>query len=145
MYKEINIEKIKTLEKDILDCIMELKNIISTGEENFLKDKNIIYSLRYLLIEIVESMASICNHIITRIKGEIPEGYPDCFEKMAKNRIINEKLAANLKKIAKLRNILIHKYWQIDDSKLFNSVKENIDDFEEFLKQVNNFLKLDEI
>lgn len=51
MYKEINIEKIKTLEKDLLDTISELKSVTAIEEEIFVERKKDIFSLRYLLIE----------------------------------------------------------------------------------------------
>ena len=141
MHKEINIEKIKTLEKDLLDTISEIKSLISLEEEAFLKDRKNIYTLRYLLIEAVEAMANICNHILTRLKGQVPKGYPDCFEKLSDAGIITKELGNKLRKVASLRNIIIHKYWEIDDRKVFNSAKVNINDFEEFLKQINEILE----
>jgi uncharacterized protein YutE (UPF0331/DUF86 family) len=140
MYKAINIEKIKTLEKDLLDTVSELKSITAIEEEVFIQQKKDIFSLRYLLIEAVETMANICNHILTRITGQVPKGYPDCFEKLSDAGIITNESALKLKKIAGLRNIIIHKYWQIDDRKVFKSTKENIGDFEEFLRQINDFI-----
>jgi len=140
MYKEINIEKIKTLEKDLLDTISELKSVTAIEEEIFVERKKDIFSLRYLLIEAVEAMANICNHILTRVTGQVPKGYPDCFEKLADAGAITYQSAVKLKKIAGLRNIIIHKYWRIDDHKVFKSTKENIGDFEEFLRQINAFL-----
>lgn len=142
MYKEINIEKIKTLEKDLLDTIWEIKSIIAMEEEIFLKDKKNIYALRYLLTEAVETMANICNHILTRVRGMVPRGYPDCFEKLADAGIITQELGNRIKKLASLRNIIIHKYWAIDDGKVLRSVRENIGDFEEFLRQINETLKI---
>lgn len=141
MHREINIEKLKTLEKELLDNILEIKSIIDVEEQVFLGDKKSIYSLRYLLIQAVETTASICNHILTRVKGMVPRGYPDCFEKLADAGIIPQELGNKLKKLASLRNIIIHKYWVIDDRKIFMSVKENLGDFEEFLKQINEILK----
>lgn len=119
MYKEINIEKIKTLEKDLIDTIIEIKSMLEVKEEIFLKDKKSVFALRYLLIEAIEAMASIGNHILTRIKGMVPRGYPDCFEKLAEGELISHELGNKLKKLASLRNIIIHKYWAIDDSKVF--------------------------
>jgi uncharacterized protein YutE (UPF0331/DUF86 family) len=141
MYKEINTEKIKTLGKDLLDTVSEIKSITSIKEEVFVKERKNIFSLRYLLIEAVEAMANICNHILTRVTGQIPKGYPDCFEKLSEAKIITKKLGRNLKKLASLRNILIHKYWDIDDRKVFKSAKENIGDFEEFLRQIYKFIE----
>ncbi len=141
MYREINIEKLKTLEKDLLNTVSEIKSITALEEEVFLKGQRDVYSLRYLLIEAVESMANICNHILARIAGQLPKGYPDCFEKLSDARIITRELGEKLKKLASLRNIIIHKYWDIDDRKVFKSAKENIGDFEEFLRQINEFIK----
>jgi uncharacterized protein YutE (UPF0331/DUF86 family) len=141
MYREINIEKIKTLEKDILNSVSEIRSLIAKEEEIFIKERRDIYSLRYLLIEAVEAIANICNHILARMTGQVPKGYPDCFEKLSEAKIITGELGEKLSKAASLRNIIIHKYWEIDDRKVFKSARENIGDFEEFLRQINEFIK----
>jgi hypothetical protein len=63
MHKEINIEKIKTLEKDLLDTVSEINSIISM--ERFYKRTNIYLFLRCLILE--ATAYKICNHILTRI------------------------------------------------------------------------------
>jgi len=141
MYREINIEKIKTLEKDLLNTVSEIKSIIIMNEEVFVKEPKEIYALRYLLIEAVEAMANICNHILTRVTSQVPKGYPDCFEKLSEARIITKELGEKLRKLASLRNILIHKYWEIDDQKIFRSAKGNIEDFEQYLREINQFIR----
>jgi uncharacterized protein YutE (UPF0331/DUF86 family) len=141
MYREINIEKIKTLEKNILNSVSEIRSLIAKEEEIFIKERRDVYSLRYLLIEAVEAMANICNHILARMTGQVPKGYPDCFEKLSEAKIITSELGEKLRKAASLRNIIIHKYWEIDDRKVFKSARENIGDFEEFLRQINGFIK----
>jgi len=141
MYEKINLEKIKTIEKDLMDTVADIRGIIASGENIFLKDLKEIYSLRYLLIGAVEAMANICNHLLTRTTGRVPKGYPDCFEKLADAGIITAELSEKLKKITGLRNIIIHKYWDIDDRRVFKSTKENIEDFGEYLKQINAFIE----
>ncbi len=141
MSGEINIEKIKTLEKDILNSVSEIRSLIAKEEDIFIREQRDIYSLRYLLIEAVESMANMCNHILTRMTSQVPKGYPDCFEKLYQAKIITKELGEKLGRAARLRNIMIHKYWEIDDRKVFKSAKENIGDFEEFLRQINKFIE----
>ena len=141
MHREINTEKIKTLEKDLSDTISEIRTITAIEEGDFVKDSKQIYALRYLLIEAVEAMANICNHLLARTTGQVPKGYPDCFEKLSAAKIITEELSGKLTKAASLRNILIHKYWEIDNRKVFRSVKENVGDFEQFLREINEFIK----
>jgi uncharacterized protein YutE (UPF0331/DUF86 family) len=141
MHREVNIEKLKTLEKDLSDTISEIRTIIAIEEEVFLGNSKEIYALRYLLIEAVEAMANMCNHLLARTIGQVPKGYPDCFEKLSAAQIITEELSGKLTKVASLRNILIHKYWEIDNRRVFRSTKENIGDFELFLQQVNEFIR----
>jgi len=141
VYREINIEKIKTLEKDILNSVSEIRSLIAKEEDIFIREQRDIYSLRYLLIEAVESMANMCNHILTRMTSQVPKGYPDCFGKLYEAKIITKELGEKLRKAARLRNIMIHKYWEIDDRKVFKSARENIGDFEEFLRQINKFIE----
>ncbi len=86
-------------------------------------------------------MANMCNHILTRMTSQVPKGYPDCFEKLYQAKIITKELGEKLGRAARLRNIMIHKYWEIDDRKVFKSAKENIGDFEEFLRQINKFIE----
>ncbi|HSB04290.1 MAG TPA: DUF86 domain-containing protein [Thermodesulfobacteriota bacterium] len=132
----------KTLEKDLLDTITEIRALFDFEEEVFFSQVKNVYALRYLLIEAVEAMANICNHLLTRVTGQVPKGYPDCFERLSEASIITKELSEKLKRVASLRNLLIHKYWEIDDHKVFRSAKENVGDFEEFLRQVNKLLPL---
>ena len=39
------------------------------------------------------------------------------------------------------RNILVHKYGEIDDKKAFENIKEGIKDFELIVSEIEDFLK----
>jgi len=86
-------------------------------------------------------MNNICNHLLARIMGQVPKGYPDCFQKISAAKIITRELGEKITKAASLRNILIHKYWEIDNRRVFRSTRENIGDFELFLREVNEFIR----
>lgn len=85
-------------------------------------------------------MGNICNHLLARITGQVPKGYPDCFEKLSAAKITTEELSGKLTKAARLRNILIGKYSEINNRTIFKSTRENVGDFELFLSQVNEFI-----
>jgi len=52
-----------------------------------------------------------------------------------------ESLALRLASAARLRNLLVHRYWDIDDEKVYESVKEGLGDFEGFIDAVRRFLE----
>jgi len=39
------------------------------------------------------------------------------------------------------RNILIHKYGEIDDEKAYENIKEGLKDFEKIIKEIEGFLE----
>jgi uncharacterized protein YutE (UPF0331/DUF86 family) len=43
-------------------------------------------------------------------------------------------------KIIRLRNLLVHRYWVIDDKIIYDAVKKNFRSVEEFIKRVSLFV-----
>ena len=125
---------------DILSARIQIKEILSPGVEAFLIDKKSPLALKYLLIEAVEAISDVCQHLLAKSKGIACNGYVDCILKAGTNGIIQEGLSRKLRKLADLRNSLIHRYWIIDDRDLFNLCLFNLDDLSEFASQVSVFV-----
>ncbi len=53
---------------------------------------------------------------------------------------ITPELLNKLRRLADLRNSLIHRYWIINDEELFTVSKENIKDLEDFVSQIDAFV-----
>lgn len=49
-------------------------------------------------------------------------------------------MAEKLADMAKFRNMLVHIYWKIDDKKVYEIMKKNILDLEEFVEEVRNYV-----
>ena len=97
-------------------------------------------SIRYLIIQLVEAASSICMHILSSMYQEYPEGYPACFLTMAKKGLIPRDLGERLARAARLRNLLVHRYWEIDDEKVYEAVKRGFKDFIEFVKIIERLI-----
>ena len=125
---------------DILSSKIQIKEILSPGIETFLIDKKSPLALKYLLIETVEAISDVCQHLLAKSKGVVCNGYVDCIIKAGTNGIIQEDLSRKLRRLADLRNSLIHRYWIINDRELFNLCLLNLDDLSEFASQVSVFV-----
>lgn len=121
---------------DILDAQAEMQKILSAGKEAFLSDRKNSLAVKYLLIEAVEAIADVCQHLLAKTKGVVCSGYVDCILKAGENGIIRPELANKLRKLVDLRNSLIHRYWIINDDELFAQCSANIGDFSDFVAQV---------
>ena len=121
---------------DILEAKAEMEKILSSGKESFLSDRKNSLALKYLLIQAVEAIADVCQHLLAKTKGVVCSGYVDCIVKAGENGVIQSTLAGKLRKLADLRNSLVHRYWIINDGELFNQCSANINDFSDFSSQV---------
>ena len=125
--------------REIHDAVRLLEELTARGfEELTLHEK---LSMRYLVIQLVEAAASICVHLLAEGFDERAESYPGCFARLGELGIVPRDLAARLAAAARLRNLLVHRYWAIDDRRVYESVREGLRDFEEFAKLVRKVLE----
>jgi uncharacterized protein YutE (UPF0331/DUF86 family) len=122
---------------DILEAKADIEKILSSGRASFLAERKNALALRYLLIEAVEAITDVCQHLLARKKGVACSGYVDCIVKAGENGVIKVELSKKLRKLADLRNSLIHRYWIINDEELFTQCSANIGDLPDFCRQVN--------
>jgi len=118
-----------------------LKEISQEDEIEFTQNYK-IYGLaeRYLQLAI-ECVLDIGNHLISRLEFKKPETYQDIFIILGKNSIIPEEFSEKIAKMAGFRNILVHGYLDLDESIVYNHLKEDLKDFEDYIKYIIQYLK----
>lgn len=126
----INVEMIEARIREINDAIRLLRGLTSKSYGELTRHE--ILAMRYLVIQLVEAASSACLHLLAA-RGERAEGYPECFLRMGRIGVMPETLASRLASAARLRNLLVHRYWTIRDDVVFESVREGVKDFEEFI------------
>lgn len=137
----IDIDRLNKAKADIIAVYGQINTLLKSGKEGFLLDQKGPLALKYLLIEAVEAIADICQHLLAKTKGKPCEGYVDCIMKAGKEAIILPELANKLRRLADLRNSLIHRYWIIDDEQLYLQTDQNKGDLMEFVSQIDTFLQ----
>jgi len=135
----LNSELIEARIREINDALQVLKGILVKRFEELTVYERL--SLRYLVIQLVEASASICMRILLSVYDEVVEGFPHCFIRLGVKGVLSESLASRLASAARLRNLLVHRYWVISDERVYESVKSGLKDFEEFITCVRVFLK----
>lgn len=93
-----------------------------------------------LLHVLIECAIDVCALMVKGLRLGLPSGEEDLFEKLEKRKIITKEMKGKLKTMRGLRNILVHRYGEVDDELVFDSLK-NIDDFRQFRKEVVSALR----
>ena len=134
--------------KRILSKIDEIDSYLSELDEirpaNLEEYKNSIEKKRAcerLFQILIETVIDICNIIISDLKLGLPSEEEEIFEKLRKKEIITKKTTDILKGMKGMRNILVHKYGVVEDEIIFETIRENLNDFETFKEEILNFLR----
>jgi len=101
-------------------------------------------SERFLQLSI-ESCLNIGNRLISLEQfnkpTDTPETYADIFVQLRNIGVIDPSFCDRLVKMAKFRNRLVHLYWEIDNKKIYEIIRDNLEDFKLFEHNVVKFLK----
>ena len=117
-----------------------MERVTAKELDRFLASEEEMYSLRYSVIQAVESMASVCVHLMAKAFGISAEGYADCFQRLGDKGVISNELGTRLAAMARLRNLVVHRYWDVDDARIFVYCREGVKDLREFVKNVAAFV-----
>ena len=129
--------KIDIIEKN-LTFLGEYKDI---GKEVFLNSYKDIQAVKYSLFEIIEACIDTASHIISTKGFERAESYSEMFEILGNNNIIESELSKNLADMARFRNILVHRYAKVDNSKVLLYVQEELKNVENYVKKLLELLQ----
>lgn len=137
----VDLARIRSRAADIRSALEVLRNYATRPDDGFLGNPEAIRSARYAIIVLVEAAVSICNHLCSRVVRKAPSSYGDCFLLLADSGILSGELAMRLARMAGFRNLLVHGYAKVDDRRLLHAMRHDLGDVEEYLAQIEVFLK----
>ena len=89
----------------------------------------------------IETCIDISQLLVKELKLGLPTNEASLFEELEKNKLISKKMCAKLKEMKRFRNVLIHKYVEIDNHIVFINATKNLTDFVMFKKEIVKILK----
>ncbi len=118
-----------------------LKQISRYNIEDFKSNPEHYGSAERFLQLAIECCIDIGSHIIASEGFRRPEDYADVFRVLGENKVLPEDFAAQLVKMARFRNLLVHIYLEVDLNQVYNILKNNLGDLEKFAKHIINYIK----
>jgi len=132
----IDKEVVENRLREVLEAINELKRLASKPYTSLSVDEK--YSMRYNIIVLVEALVALSIHIARNMYNYKPRSYVDAI------RYVGEKIRFShlddLVALIRLRNILIHRYWNVDDRKIYDFIKQDFKCVEEFLDTIEKLI-----
>ncbi len=133
---EINLDRINSLAGEIRGAAQKIESLLKLSQSEVISNTDYLGSLKYNLIVAIQAAIDICYHVVAQ-KGTIaPQNYGDCFMNLVGLGVLEKDLGIRLVDMAKFRNLLIHLYHEVDDVRVYKTARENIGDFELFIKSL---------
>jgi uncharacterized protein YutE (UPF0331/DUF86 family) len=86
-----------------------------------------------------EQMIDLANHVIRKGKLGLPKESKECFEILARAKVIPQELADKLKGMVGFRNIMVHQYQEMDIKIMVDVIEHHLDDLVVFTTHVMEF------
>lgn len=136
------LDKNRILSKlDELDFYLrELESVMPKSYEEYVGSIEKKRSCERLLHILIECVIDLCALMVKGLRLGLPAEEEDLFEKLEKEKIISKEMKEKLKSMRGFRNVLVHRYAEVDDELVFENLG-NINDFKEFRKEIGSFLR----
>ncbi len=139
--KELRKNEIENKLSKTLDLIESVSKIIPKNFDKF-KKNDITRDAIYKRIESsIQNLIDICYIINSDLRLGMPEEEDDIFKNIEKKGIFSKKSIGKLIEMKKFRNILVHKYGEINDEKAYEDIIDGLSYFETIINEMDDFLK----
>lgn len=134
-------EKILTKLRNMKKYVDFLKSYKDISKEKLNGDYMLRSAIERNFQLALESVLDIGEIIISMKDLEKPEDYKDIIEVLGKENILPKDFAKEFAPAAGFRNILVHKYTDVDIDVLYEHLTKDLKDFDFFAECIAKFIK----
>ena len=109
-----------------------LKALAEEPPESFLANPDKVGNAKYHLVIAVECCIDVANHIIASENLRFPKDNADSFVVLIEHGILDPSMRGALVSMARFRNRLVHLYWDVDDGRVHQYLRDSLGDLEGF-------------
>ena len=136
------------ISKDVVNAMIDMidenirliEEIRSQGYESFSGSFRDIQAAKHSLQEAIEACLDIGNHIIAEKGFRRPEDYKEIFIVLEEEGVIDHELSTKLQEMARFRNLLVHRYGEIDTRRIYIIMSDDLKDIQKFTKSILKYI-----
>ena len=119
--------------QEINAALTRLDRLAQLSREEFLDSEDAQDIASYRLLVAIEGCLDLCYHISSKKLEKLPEEYAACFGNLEEAGILPSELTEKLKNMARFRNLLVHRYWDVDYALVFEFIQNDLGIIKEFI------------
>lgn len=120
--------------------LAELRSFREVSREQFTAEPALHHLAERYLHLACEAVLDIAQHVIADQGYPQASSYRNAIEVLEEEGLIDEDLSGRLQRWMGFRNILVHLYLEIDHSRVYDAIREDLGDLEGFAARMARFL-----
>ncbi|MBI4264562.1 MAG: DUF86 domain-containing protein [Acidobacteria bacterium] len=128
----LNADLVRQRCGEIAESLARLEVLRQMPKADFLASQDAKDIACYRLLLAIEAALALCYHWSAKHLRTTPEDYAACFGALADAGLITRALADRLQRMARFRNLLIHMYWKVDYERVYQILRDDLDDLRAF-------------
>ena len=125
---------------EISKYVRELEEILPS-EDEYIHNLTIRRACEKTIELAIETVIDIISMVVREEKYDFPDDEENLITIVTEKKVISPKLSLKLKEMKRFRNILIHKYGNIDNEQAYEFMENETKDFLEFEKEIKKYLQ----
>jgi uncharacterized protein YutE (UPF0331/DUF86 family) len=128
--------------EDLAMSLRMLETFRSASYDSFAEDLRTQWAVEKGLERCIQNVLDVSAHILAAIGGPVPDDYASLLLELGKRRVLPSEFAARVSPMAGFRNILVHRYLDVDLREVYAVLENRLDDFRAFAHHVIGFLEV---
>ena len=135
-----NKRRIELKLEEMMKYIYELQEMMPSDEEYY-TDLVRRRACEKTIEIAIDSLIDIASLIVASERFGLPIDEGNIIDLIAEHNVIDKELGEKIKDMKGFRNILVHRYGHVDDEIVYRILSIGLNDFYDFEKQVDRYLK----
>ncbi|PKO21029.1 MAG: DUF86 domain-containing protein [Chloroflexi bacterium HGW-Chloroflexi-1] len=137
----VDLDKLEGIFRNLDRCQAILRDLAQLPKADLLSDLGRLGGAKYYLQVAVECCVDAANHLISRQNWRAPKSHSDSFVILAENGVIPTEFLRTTRQMVGMRNRLVHLYWEVDAETVYETLQNNLGDFDRFEAAVFAYLR----
>ena len=133
-------EAVEARLKELDEVLQELSKYHDLAQKDIARDLSKRWIVERGLIAAASLIFDVTDHILAGHFGVYADSYEESLHMLQEKGVIPEALLAEIKGLGGLRNILIHRYLDIDPREVLASYRKGMETFPHFARDVLRWL-----
>ena len=131
----VDAERLRRILQGVADDLAILREYADQEEQTLLEDQKALGHIKYLFVTAIGRCADAAHHVCASEGWGPPESSASAMDVLARHGALPEGLRLPMRATVGFRNVLVHEYAEVDDSRVTAALRD-LHDLERFIAAI---------